>query len=374
MPAIATGLKAIPPSQRSGISPDALTIKISPKGLTVLSWEPGATGGLSFGNRYVGSRSYIVDAAGNLFTRADYLLEYPRDKKKGPSLKRSPDKIISKDEIKVQTPCELSTNILELSPENRELSTETVKKNYRVNARIIKQRIQSFLNTKTGGRALYFWTISFPQGTPDNVGHAMFNVWLTMLRKHGLLKMYLWVSERQKNGTIHFHMLVPHFMNVRLANSFMRGTLKTYSKKGLVPFSVHSCSRYNGVDICKRDGRVINFAEGKRCRSLAAYITKYITKNNIGFERLAWHNSRHFSALCNGVCLTYQEALDYGFMEVIDTDKSFFGGGLFFTFHPFAPCRGDTIAKLSLRHLGQVNDIILRHLAFIDSQKKLSKK
>jgi hypothetical protein len=35
------------------------------------------------------------------------------------------------------------------------------------------------------------------------------------------LSTYLWVAERQKNNTIHFHLLTNDFMEIRIVNEFM---------------------------------------------------------------------------------------------------------------------------------------------------------
>ena len=75
---------------------------------------------------------------------------------------------------------------------------------YRVNAKEIKLRIGLFLDAMPGRKILQMVTISFPQNTLDEQAMLFRNRWETALRKAGWLRHFLWIAERQKNGTIHF--------------------------------------------------------------------------------------------------------------------------------------------------------------------------
>jgi hypothetical protein len=237
-------------------------------------------------------------------------------------------------------------------PQSGEIATNVAKKPrkkaYTVDKGKVRQRILAMINTQKGKKHLYFWTVSFPAHTPDNVCYQAFNTWLTSLRQRGMLKEYLWIAERQTGerlkvdkaptNTIHFHIAIPHFMNAQRANAMMKGTLKNLSRRGLMPGAVCNTktgetyllpciAKYNGVDICKnrKTNRVVNFAIKKGSRALATYLTKYVTKNNAGvpnengeieipgFDHLAWHNSRGYSCLFTGVTCTLTEFKRMGF-------------------------------------------------------------
>src|SRR5207245_2272494 len=119
-------------------------------------------------------------------------------------------------------------------------------KSYSVNKPQVRQRLFGIRNSQKGKKHMYFWTVSFPEGTPDDVCYKAFNTWLTSLRKPQLgkdgksrlppmLKEYLWITERQDGkrapdkqptNTLHFHIAIPHYMDVSKANGMMRGTLK----------------------------------------------------------------------------------------------------------------------------------------------------
>ncbi len=172
--------------------------------------------------------------------------------------------------------------------------------------------------------------MTFPEGTPDNVAYRLYNTWLTTLRQKKWLREYLWIAERQTGerltdktktptNTIHFHIAIPHFMSVTAANGAMRTVLKTASKNKEIPFHTAQCKRYNGVDIAKnrKTKKVVNFALQKGSRSLANYLTKYVTKNDSSFNHLAWHNSRGFSALFTGITFTTSEFIGYGFRQLV---------------------------------------------------------
>jgi hypothetical protein len=253
------------------------------------------------------------------------------------------------------------------------------KKSYSVNKKEVRQRILSYINTAKGAKELYFWTVSFPEGTPDNTCYQAFNTWLTTMRtpqkdKFGkplpaaMLRDYLWVAERQTGDrltedkeptyTIHFHIAIPHFMPVGKANAAMRTILKNLAKKGLMPGAVTTkkysyngaptkklvttnylpcIAKYNGVHISrnKKTGKAINFALKRSSRALAGYLTKYITKNDAGvldaegkeivpgFSHLAWHNSRGFSCLFTGVGFTVAEFRKKGFGMLLNRTRIF---------------------------------------------------
>ena len=177
------------------------------------------------------------------------------------------------------------------------VSTVVRQKNirfYRINKKEVTHRLRQYVLQMRLEKLMYFWTISLPQGTTDDTGYLLLNKWLTRLRQERMIKEYLWISERQENGTIHYHMVINRKMDVQKANRYMRASIMHCINSGVINWSRESAVRYNGVDIAKNrtTRRVINFAKEKSQRSLSNYLTKYITKNDTEFTRLAWHCSR----------------------------------------------------------------------------------
>jgi hypothetical protein len=328
-----------------------LVLKLTPTGVTFLghyneetkSYE--ATG--RFRKRYTGSKTCAVDPNGKLWLDAaelDSTFKQPKDKgkKKSAGVPPSAQKL-----FELPNPGDLFPGQAAISQENanyenistqfaQNVAKKSRKKAYKVDKAKARQRILAMTNTQKGKKSLFFWTVSFPEHTPDDICYQAFNTWLTSLRQRKMIKDYLWIAERQTGerlksdkaptNTIHFHIAIPHFMNVQRANAMMRTTLKTLARRGSMPGAVcdHKTdavyflpcvAKYNGVDICKhrKTKRVINFALKKGSSSLANYLTKYITKNDSEFPHLAWHNSRGFSCLFTGITCTLDEFKKAGF-------------------------------------------------------------
>lgn len=177
---------------------------------------------------------------------------------------------------------------------------------YQVNKALVKKRIWLLFLMNNVSPNLYFLTISFPLSILDNVAYSCFNSWLTNMRQKQGLKDYLWVAERQANGTIHFHIFICQYLNVRKANSAMKSAITTQYKKELITKQqFESIKNYQGVHLSKdRNGRVQNLrkiAKKNQRKAIINYITKYVTKaeekNDQQHKHLAWFNSRSFSRL-----------------------------------------------------------------------------
>jgi hypothetical protein len=263
----------------------SLTVKADLNGITVL--KDGR-----FKKRYTGSKQFEVDINGKLRHKRDMKKLLAKDTPPPGKKKGAPGAIGQ-------------------PPENSDTVTKVVK-SYSLNKPEIRARLFTMVASQPGDKKeLYFWTVSFPMKTSDEVIYRLFNTWLTKLRQKNLLKQYLWVAERQGNGTLHFHLCIPHKMSAKTANREMMICLCNASKAREINYNLHACKRYNGVDIAKnrKTRKVTNFALGKRGRrALTSYITKYITKNDGLFTHLAWHNSRGFSMLFTGITFTYLES------------------------------------------------------------------
>lgn len=245
------------------------------------------------------------------------------------------------------------------------IQAEKTPRFYKINKRLVRHRLLGYRNTAKGGKELYFWTVSFPENTPDNTAYQALNIWLTALRQYRMLKDYLWIAERQTGerrtdggatNTIHFHIAIPHKLPVQRANAMMRGTLKTMCRKGLLSYATNSpqIRKYNGVHISKNNktGKVVNFAAKQGAKLLALYLTKYVTKNDEGFEHLAWHNSRGFSCLFTSVAFSVPEFKRFGFGPFLNYTKRFS-----MEFAEFIPWLNGPPPALEL-HLYQLNSYI----------------
>ncbi len=107
------------------------------------------------------------------------------------------------------------------------------KKSYRLNKSKVKKKCHALSRLEKSKKFLAFYSISFPVGLPDENAYKIFNTWLTRCRRNSGLKTYLWVAERQKNGTVHFHLLTNDFMPIKQVNDYMTvNRKKKYSDFG----------------------------------------------------------------------------------------------------------------------------------------------
>lgn len=231
-------------------------------------------------------------------------------------------------------------------------------KAYGIAKQIVRNRMRAMVNMlrtctdRMRKPKLYFFTITFQEGTADSICYQVMNTWLTILRQRKMLHSYLWVAERQKNGTIHFHMAVPHYMKAPKANRIMKNCLLDLKRKGhLQHWAREKIVKYNGVDIAKNreTKRPVNFAAGGKEKALANYLTKYITKNDTTMQHLAWHCSRDWSALILGMTFTREEIARFVTGRMLETDTLETTYCEFYRWAKFKPPDNFT------RHLGNMN-------------------
>lgn len=248
-----------------------------------------------------------------------------------------------------KTPKKMAEN--QLYPDIIHEKKPRLKSRYTINKKEVSHRIRNKVLSMKGEKLLFFWTVTFPVGTPDDNAFVLMNKWLTRLRKERMLKSYIWITERQQNGTIHFHLAIPHRMDVKRANKYMRASIMHSINTQEVNLSRKQAMRYNGVDIAKnrKTRRVTNFAKGKNSRTLSHYLTKYVTKNNEEFDHLAWHSSRDFSNLIIAVRFTEREINRSNVWQFLNKDRKLEGEYyIFYSWNKEAP--PDLI-----RYLSQLN-------------------
>lgn len=169
---------------------------------------------------------------------------------------------------------------------------------YRVPVQKVRDKCEAFFALRASRAFCAFYSISFPSGISDDIAFKLWNVWLTRVRKYKADFQYLWVTERQGNGTIHYHLITNSFLNIRVVNHYMAAAIDTAVNAGQCDWGDSSKELYNGVDV----QRVHN------PKGVSKYLTKYLTKKkkdkegniievDTNFRHLAWHCSRKVSAL-----------------------------------------------------------------------------
>lgn len=191
---------------------------------------------------------------------------------------------------------------------------------YSINKRKVRARLQNFMNTDYGDSNLYFYTVTFAKGTSEQVGTKLINSVLTVLRSRYQVEHYLWIKERQKNGTIHYHICIFHYVRVRIINELVKKYIKHGIRKGTINWSTTAANNYNGVDIAKdRKTRIpTNFSNDYSGKRITSYITKYITKSCGEFKGKAWSSSSSLACVSDGICCTIEEVLTMYSSEIIN--------------------------------------------------------
>jgi hypothetical protein len=174
---------------------------------------------------------------------------------------------------------------------------------------LIINRLCQWTRLVGGPSKLKFWTLTFPCGFPDEDAFRVFNIMLTRWRAAVPDDDYLWVSQRQKNGTIHFHMVGRRWVDVQMVNAWVRAALiNTEDTTGWsdgVDLGV-----YNGFDIAKEeraDGskvKVRAFTADSAGKYMARYMSRALKSDDAddgplsdGGRGCRWACSRRFSRL-----------------------------------------------------------------------------
>jgi len=204
-------------------------------------------------------------------------------------------------------------NILEQN--SRYTRSKRIMKDKRtINRSKVKGKMFAMFNLKCSRKFIAFYSVSFPINTSDDQAFECLNYWLTKLRKTYNLKNYIWVTERQKNGTLHYHMLTNNYMPILQINRAMAIIINNKVLDGEMSWGNSSIDRFNGVDVDsiynskrhRKTGKNMNPAEIRNW--LSKYITKYVTKNSEKFTHLCWHCSRTLSMLFTNQLFKIQES------------------------------------------------------------------
>lgn len=291
--------------------------------------------------RYNGSKNLVISPQGTI----ERVTKIVKPKKRKNAKESTTTKETTSDHCKDLEP---------LTGRNR----GSTHRRYTVKKSVVRARLLHMINQQRNSKELYFVTVTFPTCVTDDLAYKLFNTWLTTLRTSNIVKSYLWVAERQEVGTIHYHIAIPHRVYVPKANKAMVTILCNAVRKGQLQWNLQAAKRYNGVDLAKnrKTKRVTNFAVKKGSKSLANYLTKYVTKNNTEFPHLAWHCSRDFSNLITKIAFTDLECTTCGFELYLNEGKIFET-----EFYTFIPWSNEPPPEV-LQHFADINNYILSHL------------
>jgi hypothetical protein len=215
--------------------------------------------------------------------------------------------------------------------------TPTKRTDRQINKTKVRNKMYALFNLKSSRNFMAFYSVSFPAGTSDDICFKLWNYWLTACRKRFYLTNYVWVSERQKNGTLHYHMITNNWLPIQNINKIMAIQINNQVLAGCMSwgepqvkersvtingqtvkeqYKTQPCmENYNGVDVDaiygskrhQKTGKYINPAQLRQW--LSCYITKYVTKNSEKFTHLCWHCSRSVSLLFTSQLIEFEKRL-----------------------------------------------------------------
>jgi len=174
-------------------------------------------------------------------------------------------------------------------------SSESSPRFLRLNKSKFGKKFNAYSYLTASKRFMAFYSISFPLGTADKVASSLLNIWLTRVRLERPGFTYLWVAERQKNGTIHYHLVTNSFLSIKVVNRFMAVAIHTKVYGGKCQWGNSSLAKYQGVDV-----RTVYDRKGVK-----HYLKKYVSKNHEAWEGVRpCGMSAEVSALFTGVNLS----------------------------------------------------------------------
>jgi hypothetical protein len=181
----------------------------------------------------------------------------------------------------------------------------------------IRDKFSAFFRSSQGSNTLV--TLSFISAVSDKAAVAILNKFLTALRSESKFD-YIWVAERQKNGNIHFHVLMNRLVSVDRGNPLW--VLQQYNAG--IRHNKYSydeiVARYKSGTI----GHILNPFDVKPVKTidgLSLYLTKYLSKSNDTFECRVWHCSRGVSKLFTCALIARSTFLETGTLQNSHLDK-----------------------------------------------------
>lgn len=228
---------------------------------------------------------------------------------------------------------------------------------YRMNRKEVRKRAIAYSLLSRSMRFLAFYSISFPLGIPDEVAYDIWNRVLTRLRQDAGLRSYLWVSERQQNGTTHYHMLTNDWMDVREVNRYTAVAIEHEVEAGRCTWGRSSLQRYNGVDVkavVRQRGGMGQVNTLRVVHQVCSYLAKYMSKETHTSARRLWHCSRLVSAL-----VTTAEVSEMDIKAIIEEQRIDINQCKVVTFEWCAITFVSTISSYEYRYyVSRINDEI----------------
>lgn len=142
---------------------------------------------------------------------------------------------------------------------------------------------------------------SYQKETDTKNKNYLLNHFLTTMRRSHKLKNYIWRAEKQKNGNIHYHIIVDRFYHYSIIRAIWNNVL---SKAGYIDdyYKKHGKKNPNSIDVHAL----------KNIKNVEAYLIKYMSKDENGkneIEGRNWTCSSSIVQNCKDITLTEKDEL-----------------------------------------------------------------
>ena len=139
-------------------------------------------------------------------------------------------------------------------------------------------------------KRLSFVTLTFLNLVTDKQAVNVFRKFLDNAKKRSKDFQYVWIAERQTNneafaGNVHFHMITNKYWKIE---KWWNYWIDLQKKNGVHP---------REEDFKPSSAFDVKQLNSNNIRSIASYVTKYVTKNNAKFDCQVWNCSRQVSEL-----------------------------------------------------------------------------
>lgn len=178
--------------------------------------------------------------------------------------------------------------------------------------------------------AVNFLTLTFINHVSDKDAVKCLNKFLTTLRKTHKDLNFLWVAEKQDGkrneftratNNIHFHLIIDKFISVSyfnalwVINQYNMGIINPTADQNIKNdtgglSSIKQAFKSHAYGLIQTYLNPLDIKPVKTIKTAAAYVTKYITKNEGKFACSIWHCSRGVSQLATGTTTTLKAFKD----------------------------------------------------------------
>ena len=175
------------------------------------------------------------------------------------------------------------------------ISKGSKKKMYRIldlfTSCILANLVKTNIPTNQINKHITFITLTLSdtqKHSDKDIRRFLLNDFLRVLKRKENVKSYIYVSEAQKNGNIHFHIVIDKYIYHRKIRDYWNKIQDRYNYLDKY-YNIHKHKNANSTDIHSL----------KKVNSIAAYLTKYFTKtqNRRSIEGHLWGCSDNLKEL-----------------------------------------------------------------------------